>query len=257
MSWALGTGKAGTPQVWGFSQKGTRKEQQDNYGFCVPSPEKGLLAVVADGMGGLSNGAELSALAVSTLLEHFQSTPVAHSPEVELCDLCAQAVRAVSEYLVPYGKGTGGTTLVACILRGNQLSFFSVGDSRAALVRGGGLLWLNRPHWYSQQLLEEAAGGTLDLSQALRDPQRGALASYLGSGDALRVDFSPEPVGLLRGDRVLLMTDGISGVLSQEEIGAAAKGSCRQIAQRLERAVLAKANPSQDNFTAIVAAYGR
>ena len=108
-----------------------------------------------------------------------------------------------------------------------------------------------------RQLLEEAAGGTLDLSQALRDPQRGALASYLGSGDPLRVDFSPEPVGLLRGDRVLLMTDGISGVLSQEEIGAAAKGSCQQIAQRLERAVLAKANPSQDNFTAIVAAYGR
>lgn len=242
-------------QLGSFIQQGDRESQQDAMGYHLPSKkdmEKGLLAVVADGMGGLQNGGELSSLAAQEVLRHFESTPAAQSPVVELCDLCAQAARKVEAFLAPIGLGTGGTTLAVVLIRDGYLSFLSVGDSRIGLVRGGGLLWLNRLHCYGAQLAESAIRGELPLSEALKDPQRQALTSYLGSDEPLLVDCSQEPIRLLPHDRVLLMTDGVSGTLSRAEIAAAANAPAERAARMLEQGVFAKKKPEQDNFTAIV-----
>jgi len=233
-----------------FCCQGDRPSQQDSLGFR-DLPGKGLLAVVADGMGGLEHGAELSALAVSVLLEHFSQTPPTDHPVLELCDLCARGVRATRD-LLEQDQKTGGTTLVAALFRDGALSFLTVGDSRLCLVRGGGLLWLNRPHSYAALLAELAAQGESTFAQVLRDPQRAALTSFLGSPEPLRVDFPPEPIPLVRGDRVILMSDGVSGVLSPGEIALAADCPAPKAARRLSSAVAQKERPHQDNYTAII-----
>lgn len=243
-------------QVGSFSGQGGREQQQDSFGLCTPSPEKGMLAVVADGMGGLQNGGELARMTVDVLLHHFQSTPVPTDERLELCDLCAVARRTVETYLGPYGRGKGGTTLVMALLRRGKVSFLSVGDSRIALVRSGGLVWLNRPHDYAAQLSQLAVQGEIPLDQVLRDPQRMALTSYLGSDRPLLVDVSPEPVTLVRGDRLLLLSDGVFGVLSQQEMTACIKGTAGKTAERLEKKILVKKENDQDNFTGIVLRYG-
>lgn len=232
-----------------FSHQGTRPSQQDFLGLAE-LPQKGLLAVVADGIGGMDHGAELSRLAVETLLEHFSATPASGNPAAELCDLCVQGARRVREFL---GRDkSGGTTLTVALVRDGRLSFLSIGDSRLALVRGRSLLWLNRPHNYAAQLLELAAQGELTLAQALRDPQGRSLTSYLGCPDRIRVDLSPEPVPLVRGDRALLMTDGVFGTLSPEEIAAAAAPAAPRAALRLAKAVAQKDREHQDNYTAVI-----
>ena len=236
----------------GFSRQGARSSQQDFFGLAE-LPQKGLLAVVADGIGGMDHGAELSRLAVETLLEHFSATPAAGDPAAELCDLCAQGAWRVREFL---GRDkSGGTTLVAALIRKGGLSFLSVGDSRLALVRGHSLLWLNRPHNRAAQLLELAAQGEATLAQALRDPGGRDLTSYLGCPDHIPVDLSPEPVPLVHGDRVLLMTDGVFGTLSPEEIAGAVTPAAPKAALGLARAVEQKQRPFQDNYTAVVLSF--
>lgn len=236
-------------QTGSFSCQGDRPSQQDCSGLLT-LPQKGTLAIVADGMGGLDHGEELSSLTVSILLRHFEKTPPTEHPPLELCDLCAQGVQAVRERLE--GRSEGGTTLAAVLLREGKLSFLTVGDSRVALVRGGSLIWLNRPHSYAAQLAELAAQGEATLAQVLRDPQGAALTSYLGYPEQIRIDVSPEPVTLLRGDRVLVMSDGVFGPLSAKEIVKAVGPAAVRAARRLAQAVKKKGAPRQDNYTAIV-----
>lgn len=231
--------------------QGARESQQDSLGLKA-LPGKGTLAVVADGMGGLENGAELSRLAVETVLAHFEQTPAMADPVLELCDLGAEAAKSIQQYL--FERPEGGTTLVLALVREGGLSFLSVGDSRLCLVRGGGLIWLNRPHSYAAQLAGLAVRGEGTLAQALRDPQRLALTSFLGSGGPPLVDFPAEPLPLLPRDRVLLLTDGIFGTLPPQEIAAAAALPAKRAAGRLEKAMQKKAGPQQDNFTALILA---
>lgn len=239
-------------QPAGLTGQGARESQQDSLGLKT-LPGKGTLAVVADGMGGLENGAELSRLAVETALAHFEQTPAMADPVLELCDLGAKAAQSIRQYLLE--RPQGGTTLVLALVREGGLSFLSVGDSRLCLVRGGGLIWLSRPHSYAAQLAGQAVRGEGTLSQVLRDPQRQALTSFLGSVGPPQVDFPPEPIPLLPRDRVLLLTDGIFGTLSPQEIAAAAALPAKRAAKRLEKAVQKKAGPHQDNYTALILAY--
>ena len=75
----------------------------------------------------------------------------------------------------------------------------------------------------------------------------------MGSDEPLLVDFSPEAVRLLPGDQVLLMSDGVSQTLTEEEIISAVKGRGPKAAAReLERAVAEKKRPQQDNYSAVV-----
>ncbi len=244
-----------TPVWSSFSCQGDRPSQQDSLGVTGPGgeKEKGVLAVVADGMGGLAHGGELSRLTVEALLCHFEETPPAGDPVTELWDLCAKGVRQAQQFLHSNPGETGGTTLVAALFRDRTLSFLSVGDSRLCLIRSGGLLWLNRPHSYLVQLGQAAAGGRMPIVEALRDPQSHALTSFVGSDEPLLVDFSPEAVRLLPGDQVLLMSDGVSQTLTEEEIISAVKGRGPKAAAReLERAVAEKKRPQQDNYSAVV-----
>ena len=212
--------------------------------------ENGVLAVVADGMGGLADGELVSAAAVSTVYREFPLMSNDWMPQQKLLYLAQRANDAANE--VTGGKrNQGGSTLVLSLVRDGKFWFASVGDSRICLVRGGSLITMTRPHVYETDLDKRAASGEISFAAALADGQRSALTSFVGMGDLEQIDYNPRGIQLLSGDWVLLMTDGVFHTLDDEEIASALFGGAQNAAERIESRVIAKGLPRQDNMTII------
>ena len=235
---------------------GRRENQQDAFGVSDVFDERqcqqrGVLAVVADGMGGLKRGEEISAAATAAMLHGFAEAPQGLLPSQTLLHLVNKANQdACMRINTPEEKC--GTTLIAALIRGDRLFHISVGDSRIYLYRAGRLIQLTRPHVYGAELDEKAASGQLTFEEASQDAQRRGLTSYIGMGTLEKVDYNQSPIFLMSGDRVLLMTDGVFGTLSNDEITAAVLPDPQETAEAIERAIEEKNDPYQDNYTVIV-----
>lgn len=232
---------------------GGRKSQQDC--FAV-SPEElvsthGLLAVVADGMGGLADGDKVSQTAVASVLDGFFSAQ--GEPNHILLSLTESANRAVNRLLGP-NIGKSGSTLVAGLIRDGQFHYISVGDSRICLYRNGVLHQLNREHIYCHELSIQAVNGSGTLQSAFTHPKAAGLTSYLGMGQLKYIDIPAQPVTVQPGDKFVLMSDGVYNALSQEELSDALNGTATQAAEDLGRLIQSKAYQNQDNYTAVILA---
>lgn len=232
--------------------QGSRPEQQDSFGISsIEASEikkRGLLAVVADGMGGLNNGAVYSKAAVNGALCSFREEEPEQSDEATLLRVLKRAKEEVAET----GLYDGGTTFVATLIHQQQLHFISVGDSRICLVRNGGLIQLNREHVYGRELDDQALNGKLTELEAHEDRQRKALTSYLGKQDDVAIDRNINPIPLYSGDKVILMSDGVYGFLPEQELTECLNRKPMDAAVAVKQAVLAKKHPKQDNLTIIV-----
>ena len=236
---------------------GARESQQDNFAISDLSNadlcgQKGIFAVVADGMGGLKNGGKMSSLAAESMHRYFSEKPALPEPSIELLGMVTGANDEICRFLGRSEEGKSGTTAVAVILKDRQLYWAAVGDSRICLIRKGALLQINREHTFGPELDEKAAMGEISFEEAKSDPQRAAVTSFLGMGKLEKIDRNIRPLQLLEGDRVLLMTDGVFGTLSDEEILSVMHSPASQSAQGLQELVLSKALPQQDNFTAVI-----
>jgi|AGTN01.3.fsa_nt_gi Serine/threonine protein phosphatase len=236
---------------------GARESQQDAFGLSDVSNErlrreKGVFAVVADGMGGLSNGAEASAFVTSYMLNAFSKSPLGSDISQALLNMAAKVNEEVVRYLSQSGNAQSGSTVVAVIIKDGALSFVSVGDSRIYLQRGGAPFQVNRDHNYASELDEKAARGEITYEEANEDPQRDALTSYIGMNRLEKVDRNLKPIQLIEGDRVIIMTDGVYRTVTDEEIRDAVKLSAEKAALKLEDLIASKHKTNQDNFTAVI-----
>lgn len=234
---------------------GKRPEQQDSLAISdltdeTLCQERGILLTLADGMGGMNNGAQVSTMLVSAMQKAFLSRPVDAAPERWLLELLGEANREVNRYVL--GKDPSGSTLTAALIHENKLYFLSVGDSRIYLVRGGGVIPLNREHSYGHKLDLMLIKDILPAPALAEHPQRRALTSYVGMGDLESVDRSTTPITLMKGDAVMLLSDGVFGTLSEEELAACLCSTGETTVIRMERKVLEKNLPNQDNFSAVV-----
>jgi protein phosphatase len=244
--------------VGNMTHIGARESQQDN--FCISDisnaelcTRKGILGVVADGMGGMADGAETSAIVSRTMLQYFNEVDPSGHPELDLLVMLNTANENIKRFMS--GRDKGGSTIVAVIIHDSKLYWVAVGDSRICLVRNGAIIQLNREHVYSVELDEKAAAGEISWETAAGDSRRDALTSYLGMKTLEKIDRGFNPVQLLEGDRILLMSDGVFGVLTDEEILSAMPHLPQESAMMLQEMVLAKQNPNQDNLTAIIFEY--
>lgn len=241
------------------SHRGRRAEQQDCLGFSRFDDDAliahgGLLAVIADGMGGFNGGARASREAVAAMRAGYQSkAPWEPIPEALLRAL-GRANRAVCDLAAEIGsEGRCGTTLVATVIHGCALYWVSVGDSRLYLLRAGELLRLTDSHTRERQLTAEVEAGRMTRAELITDPERHALSSWLGLRDLPEICINQAPSPLIAGDRLLLCTDGLFNSLDDDEIAPRlAADDPHQAAEALVEAALAKANPQQDNVTVIV-----
>lgn len=240
-------------QVGKVHEVGAREYQQD----CLAvSPlelysQKGLLALVADGMGGLTDGDRMSQAAANAMLSGFISNRDA-APADLLLMLTAEANQAVNRLLGPQNQGRSGTTLVAGLVKNGMFHYISVGDSRICLFRQGMLIQLNREHDYKSELAVQAINGVGTVWDANTHPKAAALTSFLGMGNLKYVDIPVEPVKLCGGDKIILMSDGIYNALSALELENALAQPAQKAAETITQMVQSKAFRTQDNYTAVV-----
>ena len=236
---------------------GKRGNQEDAFGVsdignAALCKERGVLAVVADGMGGLQRGEEVSGAATAAMLERFPTVPTAWTPAQQLLYLMYQAAGEADARVADSATGPCGSTMVAALLQGDRLSFVSIGDSRISLYRGGGLIHLNCAHTLAAESDRRAAEGGFPFDGPEDEPRRRALTSYIGMGVLKEVDFNTEPIRVLPGDRLLLMTDGVFGTVTDAELAEAMRMDAQQAAESVERIILNKNSSIQDNYTLIV-----
>jgi len=214
-------------------------------------PEMGLLAV-ADGMGGHQGGEVASGLALQTLQKELaRLLKKGESPEKALLNSVKVANVSVFKMSVRKEELKGmGTTLTACLNWAGDLIIAHVGDSRAYLIRRGGIRQLTQDHSLVQELLRK---GGINEEQALQHPQRNMLTRALGTAQSVAVDLYRDK--LAANDLLLLCTDGLTRYLRQEDLLYVIKSS--QGINSAVHALLGKALQygGADNVTIILAQF--
>ena len=199
--------------VFQVSRRGGRETNEDRMGYCY-TREAGLFAL-ADGMGGHPEGEVAAQIALQTLAALFQqdARPVLDDPQRFLQETIVIAHQQLLRYAASKGlSDTPRTTVVACILQGNQAWWAHCGDSRLYLVRAGKLIARTRDHSYSE--LQEALGRVGRGTEAFN---RNVLFTCLGSPGKPMVDCQG-PLILEPSDRILLCSDGLWGSVEDHEI---------------------------------------
>lgn len=244
-----------TYQAANLQGVGARKRQEDAFtivnAFDVTEiKENGLLFAVCDGMGGMKDGKLASETAVAAIRSAFAAMNRGQDLAEQLKDSIFAAAGEVEEAL----GGDGGSTAAVGIIFHEKLYFASVGDSFLYLRRGENLYRLNREHNLRNRLyLEGIRSGIMNPKEAREEPEGDALTQFLGMTGFDEVDYSVRPLPLKEGDVLMACSDGIGGVLDEEEISNAlklisAQAMCRQLEQR----IMAHAEKNQDNYTALV-----
>lgn len=234
--------------------QGARNYQQDSFGVSDPEmlEGSGLLAVVADGMGGLSDGDKISTTVVETVLDGFSYSQGQGTLEQVLLTLDQWGVREVNLFLGPDRYRSSGSTMAMGMIRDGHFSWVSIGDSRICLYRGGQLIQLNREHDLKQKLALQAINGEIPLQEVYTDKRRDGLISFMGMGTIDQIDMPSTPLTLLPGDQMIIMSDGVYNALEESEICTALDKGVEAAPAELEQAILNKAYPDQDNYTAVI-----
>lgn len=224
----------------------------------VLNGSRGLVMVVADGVGGAAAGERASQLAAEEILRHLRENMpwfmrLHHEHEDELLDALKGAVQKcelaveMEAQLIPSESGMGTTLTLAYIIWPN-LYVVHVGDSRCYIHRNSKMLQITRDHTYAQALLE---AGQMETHEANTSKFSNVLLNSIGRG---MEDLHPEvyTAELEAGDTVFLCTDGINKMLEDEAISKildqsnSAELACHELVNRANDA------GGLDNLTAIV-----
>jgi protein phosphatase len=235
---------------------GARQQQQDAFGFSDPSDKAfvahaGFLGVVADGMGGLTQGSEASSTAVRSFLQAYKLKTAKESVAEALTRSLLEANRAVLRVAENASLGEVGTTLAAAVMRGDSVYYISAGDSRIYWFRGTSLTRLTADHVYATKLNRESAQGKISREEARSHPERASLTSYLGQTELELVDRNNQPLTVHPDDCVILCSDGLYRALAEGEIVGAFRNDLQHACDMLVKQVLAKQRKQQDNLTII------
>ena len=244
-----------TLRIANLQGQGDRERQEDSFAIVNAADAqlqeaRRLLALVADGMGGMEDGKGASQWTAERFLQLFQEREREDIPS-----WFYRSAHAVSDSVFQSFGGRSGTTLVAVHIREGLLHWLSVGDSAIFLARNGGVFQLNREHTCLNRLfLQELEREVIDKERAISDPDAPRLTSFVGIDRLTEVDLSLRPLTLQRGDALLLCSDGISGVLTPPELLECMSPDPEEGAGLLERMVLEKHVLGQDNYTGILIA---
>ena len=209
------------PLVSGATDVGVvRRINQDAFGR-FDDPERGeILLVVADGLGGHRGGETASRMAVQILGERFQNG--GEDPAERLTDAIREANDRI--YLAAQKDHTldGMGTTVVCLLMANEGKSYvaHVGDSRLYRLRSQQMTSITEDHSLVATLVRE---GVLTEDAAWSDPRRNQILRALGVREDVEVDVAP--VELLAGDLYLLCSDGLNGMVRDNEIARLATQS--------------------------------
>jgi protein phosphatase len=185
-------------------------------------------------------------------VEALKALDVPELPAGGLLNLLEDAVQGATRAVREVAGDEAGTTLTAVLWTGSQLALVHIGDTRAYLLRDGELFRITHDHTVVQTMLDE---GRLTPEEATVHPQRALLLKALSGGPAPAPDLRLHDS--LPGDRYLLCSDGLSGVLPDDGIRALLTGTpaSRPSPDQAVRSLIAAANDAggPDNVSCVVA----
>jgi len=234
----------------GETDVGRERDRNEDAFLCLS--DCGLF-LVADGMGGETAGDEASRLAVETLQEVLTPERLS-AADRSLEETLREALEAANEAVLDaarslVGRARMGTTAALAVVREGVVHISHVGDSRVYLIRDGKAVSLTRDHSTVMALVD---AGHLTLEQARTHPLRNELTQCLGVNERVNPDYCA--LRLRPGDRILLCTDGLWDMVSDEDLA-------RIVTQHPEphdavQTLITAANEAggYDNITAIVIA---
>ena len=244
-------------KAYGLTHVG-RQRQHNEDSFLVEDGAK--LYLVADGMGGHAAGEIASRIAVDSISEFILHTkeddgtwPHAYDEQFRRSTnrLMAAVRMANTRVLEAMRKDVRlrgmGTTVVACMADDKMMSFAHVGDSRAYLIRENQLSRITNDHSW---VFEQVQAGMLTEAEAEKHPLRNVITRALGG--ALQVNPDASEIEIRQGDVYLLCSDGLTGMVPEEEIlrvvaeSPSLEAACQQLIDA------ANERGGLDNVTAIL-----
>ncbi|RME78524.1 MAG: Stp1/IreP family PP2C-type Ser/Thr phosphatase, partial [Chloroflexi bacterium] len=242
-------------QIAGLTDVGLKRElNEDSFLMVESTTPDGIpygLYVVADGLGGHQSGEIASQLTIEAILHHFQQHPI-QSPADRFDEWLTQAAHEANRAVLarqadqPEGRKMGSTVVMALVIEG-QAHIANVGDSRAYLLTHADIDQISEDHSLVERLVQI---GQLTRDEARRHKNRNVLYNTIGDRPEMDVGLYQTP--LQPGDRLLLCSDGLSGMVTDEEILTISQNQPdpAKACQSLVRA--AKSAGGSDNITVII-----
>ena len=235
---------------------GGRSNNEDSLAV-LSKDEAGLrvdaVLIIADGMGGRSNGEQASGIAVSSVtdaaIEHLAAPADQPLPPAE--DLLAAGIRRANSKIFELSQSNKdapgmGTTCIAAILDQATVTMAHVGDSRAYLIREDEVESLTTDHTY---VAEQVKAGNLTVEDAKTSRFRNVITRAIGIAPTVAPDISAFP--LLEDETLILCTDGLTNTLTEDQIYEIVRRSDDPQVNSDQLVAAAKAGGARDNISII------
>lgn len=241
--------------VANFQGVGRREYQEDSFAFGnalthEAITEKGLMAVVADGMGGLRHGKQASEMVTSSLLNAADSFDL----DGDIIRQINDAVRAANDQVFEMLNGDGGSTVVVGLVYQEKLYYTSVGDSYVFLLHDHQLVRINRSqNVLYREYLDDILNGIMNPEVAKQNPEKDAITQFIGMPELEELDFFRQPLQLFPGDVLLLCSDGVGSVLEPRCLAECLRhGTPTDMCNAIEAEIQKASLRFQDNYTALI-----
>ena len=205
-------------QYWGITDPGcVRSQNQDAYQM-EQLDKNTLLCVICDGMGGAKSGNIASTLAIDVFVQEVRRSWSSDMDQEQTDQMLQGAVKLANFTVYDQSRQLEefegmGTTLVAALIRGKQVTLVNVGDSRAYRVNRDGVRVLTTDHSLVQLMVEQ---GELKPEQARNYPGKNYITRAIGTESVVLCDIFHLDVD--KGDCLLLCSDGLSNMLDDQEM---------------------------------------
>ena len=237
----------------GFAKTDIGKAREINQDYySIPKSDQDLqLFILADGMGGYNGGEVASSLATQAAKSYIEDnfTKVEHTKEAILI-LIKNAIEYSNKVVFEKSKSVPelegmGTTLDVSVIYNNKIYIGHIGDSRVYRIRNKVMRKLTKDHSYVQQLLEDKK---ITREEAMHHPKKNMLTKALGCTSFIDPDLRAR--ALNKNDIILMCSDGLTNMVSEEEIYEITKENPKEAANNL--IMLANKNGGYDNITVLI-----
>lgn len=238
-------------KAYAKSDVGKVREINEDAFYISNSLDEVQLYMLADGMGGYNGGEIASKLAIQSAKNYIEN----NFKEIEKDkDSIIQLIGSSIEYanMVVYEKAKEnkelsgmGTTLEVCLIYNNRAFIGHIGDSRIYRIRKAIIRKLTQDHSYVQKLVKD---GTITPEQAEKHPQKNILLKVLGCNAFIEPDVMVK--GFLKEDVLVMCSDGLSNMVTQDDIYKMASGNIEQAT--VDLVDKANENGGYDNITVVI-----
>ena len=236
----------------GVTDKGmVRAENQDCYQLEIMDDGQCAVAVLCDGMGGAQAGSVASSIAVESFMTHIKACLAAgDARDGELTGIVQEAcdyanIRVYDRSFADFGCMGMGTTLVGVLIQEDETIVVNVGDSRAYQISDGTIARITRDHSLVEELIQ---CGAITREEAKTHPNRNVSTRALGVEQHVQCDLFG--ITLHKGDQILLCSDGLSNLVSEEEMLAVSSEEPKRMTEKLLQMALERG--ASDNVTVVV-----